>query len=365
MNQYIFIFIWVLLFGLFYKPEKQTESLSYQRKRYYSNSFLYYIMLVLPIVLSAAFRTTFGDQGYKISYRACTWSFADLIENIQSGAKGPGYSVIQFLGIKIFGNNAEIFFFVIAALQMYSLIKLYKKYSPNLWVGIFIFVASTDYLSWMQNGIRQFTAVTLILFFSDWIFQKKYIKICVVILIAATIHTSALLMIPIIFIVQGDAFNKKTIVAIFATIVLLISLDSFVPILDNILSDTEYSGAIYDWKTSGNDGVNVLRVLVYSVPTILAVLGRKKIKDANDNVINIVCNMSLMSTLLYIIGMYTSGIYIGRLPIYCSLYSNGILLPWLIQNLFDKKSQKIVYLIMIFAYTLFYYYQTHFIWGII
>lgn len=365
MNQYIFIFIWVLLFGLLYKPEKQTEGLLYQRKSYYDNSFLYYIMLVLPIILSAAFRTTFGDQGYKISYRACTWSFADLIENIQSGAKGPGYSVIQFLGIKIFGNNAEIFFFVIAALQMYSLIKLYKKYSPNLWVGIFIFVASTDYLSWMQNGIRQFIAVTLIVFFSDWIFQKKYLRICLIILIAATIHTSALIMIPIVFIVQGEAFNRKTLLAIICTVILLSALNQFVPIVDDMLSGTEYSGAITDWQSSNNNGVSFLRVLVYSVPTILAIFGRKMIKTSEDKVIHIVCNMSILSTLLYIIGMFTSGIYVGRLPIYCSLYSNGILLPWLIKKMFDKRSQELIYLIMIISYMLFYYYQTHIIWGLI
>lgn len=365
MNQYIFIFAWILLFGIFYKPAEQSDNLHYVRKGYCRNSVLYYVFLVFPIVLSAAFRTTFGDQGYKIEYRALSESFPQFIDHILSGAKGPGYHTIIFFGTKIFGNNAEVFFFVLASFQMYSLIKLYKKYSPNLWVGIFIFVASTDYMSWMQNGIRQFTAVTLIVFFSDWIFQKKYIRICLVILLSATIHSSALLMIPIIFIVQGEAFNKKTLLSLICTVILLSGLSRFVPILDTMLSGTEYSGAITDWQTSNNDGVNFFRVLVYSVPTILAILGRKTIQSSEDNVIQVVCNMSIMSTLLYVIGMYTSGIYVGRLPIYCSLYSNGILLPWLIQRMFNKSSQVLVYILMIIAYTFFYYYQTHFIWGII
>lgn len=59
--------------------------------------------------------------------------------------KGPGYYVIQYVGGLLFGHNAELFFFVIALLQMLSLVKLYRKYSTDLWMGIFIFVASTDF----------------------------------------------------------------------------------------------------------------------------------------------------------------------------------------------------------------------------
>lgn len=44
----------------------------------------------------------------------------------------------------------------------------------------------------------------------------------------------------------------------------------------------------------------------------------------------------IISTALYAISMVTSGIFIGRLPIYCSLYANGILLPWELNHLFGQ-----------------------------
>lgn len=365
MNQYIFILSWVLLLGFLYNLKGQKNMRIYGEDSKKNPSVLYCIVLVLPIILSAAFRTTFGDQGYKITYRIINWSFYDLVETIKNGAKGPGYNVLTYLGTKIFGNNAEAFFFVVATFQMYSLIKLYRKYSSDLWLAIFIFVATTDYLSWMQNGIRQFIAVTWILLFSDWIFQKKYLKICIVILVAGTIHTSALLMIPIVFIVQGKAFNKKTILATFLAVLLLVYLEQAVPVVNELLSETEYSGAVIDWQTSNNDGVNIFRVLVYSVPTILSLLRCRVIREYDDNILNILCNMSIVATLLNIIGMFTSGIYVGRLPIYCTLYTNGILLPWLINNFFESKTRNLIYVIMIPCYCVFYYYQTHFIWGLI
>lgn len=46
--------------------------------------------------------------------------------------------------------------------------------------------------------------------------------------------------------------------------------------------------------------------------------------------------MSIVSAGIYLVSMFTSGIYIGRLPIYCSLYSY-VLLPWEIKHLFNEK----------------------------
>ena len=365
MNQYIFILAWVIVLGLVYKIKEQKDRKYCRSSLNRRTNIFYCILLVLPIVLSATFRTGFGDQGYKINDRIIHWTFHDLIEIIRGGAKGPGYQILVYLGTKIFGNNAEVFFFVVAAFQMYSLIRLYRKYSSDLWLAIFVFVASTDYLSWMQNGIRQFIAVTWILLFSDWIFEKKYLKMCIVILIAGTIHTSALLMIPIIFIIQGKAFNKKTILVSIAVILLLAYLEQAVPVVNELLSETEYSNAITDWQTSNSDGVNIFRVLVYSVPTILSLLGCRIIRNYDDNRLNILCNMSVVATLLYIVGMFTSGIYVGRLPIYCTLYTNGMLLPWLINNIFERRTRNFVYAIMIPCYCTFYYYQTHFVWGLI
>lgn len=365
MNQYIFILVWVLFLGVLYKIKRQQGRESHTIDLYKDPSIWYCIILVLPVIISAALRTTFGDQGYKIEYRTLHLNFSELIELLNSGGKGPGYTVITYIGTKLVGNNAEVFFFMIAVFQMYSLMKIYRKYSVDLWLAFFIFISTADYLSWMQNGIRQFIAVTLILLFSDWMFEKRYMKFLIVVLVAATVHSSALLMIPIMILVQGKAFNKRTILATIVVVILIATLDKAVPIVGELLSGTEYSGAITDWQTSGNDGVNIFRVLVYSVPMILALTMYKTIRAYDDKIINVLCNMSVMSTLLYIVGMFTSGIYIGRLPIYCTLYTNGILLPWLVNKAYKGKIRNIMYATMVPCYCLFYYYQTHFVWGLI
>lgn len=169
-------------------------------------------------------------------------------------------------------------------------------------------------------------------------------------------HQSALLVLPFIFIVQGKAWNKKSLLFIFAVIFAVMFADRFTNILDTMLAETQYENVVSDWESWQDDGTNFLRVLVYCVPTILSLFGLKYIRQDDTPLINLCTNMSIASAGLYVISMFTSGIFIGRLPIYFSLY-NYILLPWEINRIFTKQSARIIYIIMVIAYLGFYLYS--------
>ena len=87
-------------------------------------------------------------------------------------------------------------------------------------MSLYLFVASGCHIAWMMNGLRQFLAVSIIMAATPLMLKRKYVPLIGVILLAATVHSSALIMIPIIFIVQGKAWNKKTLLFIGVTIVL-------------------------------------------------------------------------------------------------------------------------------------------------
>jgi hypothetical protein len=169
-------------------------------------------------------------------------------------------------------------------------------------------------------------------------------------------HQSALLMILLVLVSQGEAWNRKSLLFIAGTLVAVAYVDQFTDILDAMMQETQYSNMVSDWTSWGDDGTNIIRVAVYAVPTILSVIGYKQIKQANDPVINFCTNMSIVSTGLYILSVATSGIFIGRLPIYASLY-NYILLPWQIKNIFTKQSARLVYILAVVGYIGFYIYQ--------
>ena len=44
------------------------------------------------------------------------------------------------------------FFIIVAIFQMICVVWLFRKYSSDYWLSMFMFVISTDYLSWMFNN---------------------------------------------------------------------------------------------------------------------------------------------------------------------------------------------------------------------
>ena len=102
---------------------------------------------------------------------------------------------------------------------------------------------------------------------------------------------------------------------------------------------------------------------MYSMPAIIAFFGRNQIHTADNRLLNMCVNASLLTTGLYIVSMFTSGMYLGRLPIYMSLY-NYILLPWEIDHIFVEAYRGTVRKIAIFIYGVFFYYQMSITWGL-
>ena len=365
LTNYWWLLIWLFTGGLVlnYLAPKRYENVCGKMECRWN--WLPAIGFVLPYIIWAAGRRNFGDtQMYLITFRDAPSVLAKIPEYLQSHTKDKGYSIFMIVEKALLGNSELVFFLIIAIIQLFCIVRIYRKYSTDYWTSMFLFIVSTDYLSWMHNGIRQFLAATLIFSTMDLVLEKKYIKEIVVILVASTIHGSALIMLPIIFIVQGKALNKKTMMVLLSMLAAVLMIDKFTPILNELLADTQYNDMIGNEIWAVDNGTSVMRVLVYSVPALFAIIGRKYIKHSEDPVINLCVNSSLITMGLYLLSAVSSGIYIGRLPIYTSL-TGYILLPWLIEHMFTENSAKIIRTCMYGAYLVFFYFQMHFAWAML
>lgn len=367
LTNYWWLLIWLFVGGiiLMYFPRKQENVFGIQEQRW---NLLPAIILVIPLIVWAGFRSIdtagFDTSVYHAVFLDAPGQLGQLPEYLDTVTKDKGFSVLTVLIKCIVGNSPELYFLIIAAFQMLCVALVYRKYSCDYWFSIFIFVASTEYISWMHNSIRQFTAVALAFAAAPFIFKKKYVPAVVIIIVASTLHGSALLMLPVIFIVQGKVLNKRTIACVIAVVVALLFVGQFTNLLDTLLSDTQYQNVVSDWQSFSDDGTSPLRALVYSIPAILVLLGWKYIRNEENPVIQIAANASIITAALSWLSTATSGIFIGRLPIWTGLYAAGILLPWEINNFFTKESARLIKCVAIICYIVFFYYQMHFSWGI-
>lgn len=360
-SPYFLILFWFLFIFLFSHYVEVTETRKIMGKERTVVTWWFAIMVFIPLIIIATNRQRgIGDTGQYINaYKTMPSGFSAIPKYYSGLKKDKAFYVLASIIKCMFGSDHKICFLIIAIVQAYGLIRLYRKYSPDYNMAILLFVLSTDYISWMNNGTRQFVAVSICLLAIDFILEKKYIPAIIVVLIASRFHQSALLVIPIIFIVQGEPWNWKTLIFILLAILAITFVDRFTNLLDEALEETQYENVVTDWQSWNDDGTNPLRVLVYSIPAFLSLVGLKYIRKENNTVINLATNMSIVASGLYLVSMVTSGIFVGRLPIYVSLYSQGILLPWEVDHIFNKKSSAIIKSSMIAFYVVFYIYQVN------
>lgn len=366
LTNYWWVLIWLFTAGVvcvYAIPQKREIVLGKPEYRWRWSAVL---ILAIPYVIWSGCRWDyFGDTAaYRATFRNAPESLSQIAGYLTEHTKDKGFSVLVIIVKSIFGNSDVLFFMIIAAFQMFCIVYVFRKYSSNFWISFFLFIVSTDYLSWMHNGVRQFIAVTMILACFGLLVKKKYVLLICIILLASTVHGTALIMIPVIFIVQGKSWNKKTVFLIGGIMVIMAFINQFTPVLDNMLSETQYSDLVSNEIWTSDDGANILRVLVYSVPALLALWGRKYVDQANDPIINISVNCSCITMALYLLSSVSSGIYIGRLPIYTTLMGY-IAVPWLVEHVFSEESANLVRIAMVGLYLIFFYYQMHFTWGVI
>lgn len=355
-----YLFVLLIVVAVLASTTNQTYIVNvngYREKRY---RWIAVLMIAIPLIYLAGTRANIGDTGaYRSAFLSMVPSWNGLMEIISSDSKDKGFSIITLLMKVVIGNHDMIYFTIIAAVCLMCVIYIYKKYSCNFIMSIFLFIASSDYIQWNYNGMRQFIAVSIAFAATDWLLEKKYFQYFFLILFLSTIHASALIMIPISFIVQGRGWNFKTVLLILGSFVAINYSDLTIGIIADFMMDTQYSSEIGQFLET--EGTNILRVLVFCIPPVCALLFRKWIDRANSKLLNLSTNMAIASMGAYIVSSATSGIFVGRIPIYFSLY-NYILLPWIVENVFEKRSQKIVYAVIILCYLIFYYYQMTVAW---
>lgn len=357
MSQFIMVLIWVTVLAVL-SDALPIYHIEYQNGRVCRRINLPFALIAfMPVVLLASMGPAISDTPvYLSSFQSLPNNLQELAGYFDEDATGRGFTVFGVLIKSIWGDNVRVYRLALALVHSLPIILIFRKYSDDYLMSLFLFVASGCHIGYMMNGIRQFMACTIIFAATPLIFRRKYLPLILVILLAVTIHTSALIMLPVIFIVTGKAWNRRTILYILSIIILMGVLSRNIGFMDFLLQGTEYEGVVEFWQSMGDDGTNPIRVLINALPMVIAFVGRDYIEEDDDPVINVCTNMSVITTGLYLVSMITSGIMLGRLPTYTVMY-NYILLPYLINIMFTKNTSKLINKIMVLCYLTYYWMQ--------
>ena len=365
MTVYWFMMAWVILFGILAQVTSKRVCVGEYLGEDVYEARVHLFMAVVTFAVIVFFA---GARSYVADTTAYIKMFNDypLFQNahdviFDSSAREPGFRLFSILVKTYISDTYTVWLSIIAVISGGCIMIPLYKYSCNFGVSAFLFMASCQFI-WMFNGMRQFLVAAIIFFCTGLILKNKTLLYILIVCALSTIHQSALLLIPMYFIVQGEPWNKRTMLFIGCIVLAMLFTSKFTNLLTDVVEQTDYASSVEEFKAV-DDGTSPIRILVESIPIILSFIYRNKIKDKLTPIIKLSINMSLIGSGLYIISkIASSGILLGRLPIYFSMY-NLILLPWLLKNIFEKREKDLVYYIMFICYFAFFYYQMVIAWG--
>lgn len=107
-------------------------------------------------------------------------------------------------------DDPQILFIVASVIIMFSFAVFIKRYSDNIWLSVLIFF-TFGYYSGSNNTIRQFIALSIVLWAYDYILKKKLLKFVVLIMIASQFHITAITFI-LAYPLANLKLSKKNII---------------------------------------------------------------------------------------------------------------------------------------------------------
>lgn len=348
---YYSFFLVILVFGLLFSKYEYAPVFSNGEYKRNKNAMIISFILIGYITFWAAVRNGVADTSTYIDGYKMLNSNRNILEVFKGEEKAPLFLVYQII-LKRFGFDYHFYLASIAVISGICIAYGIGAYSESVFFSAFVFVASTNCM-WMFNGIRQFLVVTIIFALTRLIVEKKLFKFLILVFILYFVHKSCIIMIPIYFVLNFKPWSWQIAVCILTTMAVVL----FFPQLFIELLDSSMEGYNITEQLKEDDGVNILRVFVAAAPAILAYVYRSKIKGYDNRYVDLWVNASVITVGLYSVGVISSGIFVGRLPIYTEIY-NILLLPFILKRIIPQESKAFLYIACVGFYMLFFYLMT-------
>lgn len=207
MAIYILLFFIPVILYFYYNKKQQVP---------YKPFIIFFVALALFVGL--------GDMlgGYD------RYIYGDLFDNLADGLKVGistsssrlfivyhsefGYVGLNWL-IAHITNNRYIFIFCYTICMYAIIIECFKKYAKNYYLASILFMALVFFFSFTY--LRQMFAAAIIGLSIKYIIERKFLRFCVILLVAFSFHNSAIIFFPMYFIANKKYSKSKILLIMF------------------------------------------------------------------------------------------------------------------------------------------------------
>jgi transmembrane protein EpsG len=304
------------------------------------------VLIFVPLFLVSGLRYEVGKDYLNYTY---TFNLASNSPNLLTLFSLSQDSTVEFAYLllnKMVGlltDNVQWIFFITSFIIIFLVFKTVYQHSSIVWLSIYLFAVGGYIASF--NIVRQYIAISLVFYSYKYMKDKNLIKFTLLVITASFFHYSALLILPLYFILNLDLNFKKML--LFSFIGGLIGL-FFDPIVNTV------QGVFYSEYTSTSYGMtagNINNVIIAFFYFALAIVFKRPLL-ARDSSNIILINWSFIN---FVLSLMSLNIWlITRLMDYSSLFLI-LLLPEIITSINDKLIKLVLIAIIIFLTLVLFY----------
>lgn len=342
----------VVLFSLFMAVLSHKYSgYDYINGVYYRKERLFYTIMSIVMILFVGLRTYYNDTTtYLLGYNQLEvepgWQKSIDWSKIGSN---PGFVFTQGV-LKELNASENTFLLVFAVFTVGITIWFYRKYSCNFWITILLFFSISGYTFHMA-AIKQCTAMTFCLLATDRAINKKYVQFVIFVLLGSLFHPYALmyLIVPFLFF---RPWSRYTLILLLIFGLIGVSLEG---LLGTLLNVTDMLGENYNAASFMGEGINPIRLLVVSVPSVLALIVKDQIGEKEERDQYVIMNLTMLNAEIMFVALFGTANYFGRLANYFVPFQ-ALSIPWLLKH-FDRRGKGTMTLLAVSGYTLYFVYS--------
>lgn len=283
-------------------------------------------------------RESYNDTVHYIyGFRTAVSVAEGWAEGLFTDLTGNPLSMIYRSIIHDLTDNYHVYFLFPAWMSSFAVIKLIKRFSVSPALSLLIFFSIGTYIMYMA-ALKQCMAMFFLLMALPYAIDKKYVRFYLLVLVAIMFHTHAFMfaIVPLLF---EKPWGKVTWVLLGATLFAMVTYDVT---LGAFMEYAQSLGALVaEIEVFDGHQINVLRVLVYWIPALLAFCFRRRLFHNTTRAENLFVNMSMVSAFILTIGLVQGANLYARMAGYFEV-STAIALPWMIKKLFIKQSAQFV-----------------------